>query len=93
MSITNPPERRHTISQNYQHNPDRRHMNNLADRRHISPPLHINICDNQSALLNSNQGESMHQRNLMEFSQRRHGRGNFPLVNIFISNANFYKMF
>lgn len=46
---------------------------NLADRRHISPPLHINICENNTSLLGSPQGE--HHRPLLDFNQRRHGRG------------------
>lgn len=76
IPLTNAPERRHTISQNYHNGSDRRHMPNLADRRHISPPLHINICDNSNNLMTNAPPESMHQRSMMDFShsQRRHGR-------------------
>lgn len=72
----NPIERRHTLNQNFHGGNDRRHLNNLADRRHISPPLHINICENSSAILNTAAGDAIHPRNL-DFShpQRRHGRG------------------
>ncbi|XP_018328289.1 RING finger protein 44-like [Agrilus planipennis] len=63
------------LSQGYQHVQDRRGIGNLADRRHISPPLHINICDNPTNLLSTPQAEEL-QRQLMDFSnsQRRHGR-------------------
>lgn len=83
ISIANQPERRHANSQSYHnghngHNgSDRRHIPNLADRRHISPPLHINICDNPNNIIANSPSDGMHQRNMMEFphSQRRHGRG------------------
>lgn len=77
ISLTNAPERRHTISQNYHNGSDRRHLPNLADRRHISPPLHINICDSSSNIMTNAASEGMHQRSMMDFShsQRRHGRG------------------
>ncbi|KAJ8968000.1 hypothetical protein NQ314_002534 [Rhamnusium bicolor] len=75
-SITNAPERRNTISQSYHNGGDRRHLPNLADRRHISPPLHINICDSTTNIINNTPSDGMHQRNVMDFShsQRRHGR-------------------
>ncbi|XP_065170492.1 E3 ubiquitin-protein ligase RNF38 isoform X3 [Atheta coriaria] len=68
------PDRRHLnqVERRPNYPADRRHMN-LADRRHISPPLHINICENNTSLLGSPQGE--HHRPLLDFNQRRHGRG------------------
>lgn len=79
MPISNPVERR--MNQGYQVNGDRRHHGNLSliDRRHISPPLHINICENSPPVINSSQADGL-QRSLMDFSssQRRHGRGKFP---------------
>ncbi|CAH1100418.1 unnamed protein product [Psylliodes chrysocephalus] len=60
-------------------NGDRRHMPSLVDRRHISPPLHINICENTNGMMNINtppaEGMQMHQRAMMDFShgRRRHG--------------------
>lgn len=77
LQNNNPIERRHALNQNFHGGNDRRHLNNLADRRHISPPLHINICDNSNAILNTAAGDAIHPRNL-EFSHpqnRRHGRG------------------
>lgn len=76
ISLPNQIERRHTLNQNFHGGNDRRHLNNLADRRHISPPLHINICDNSNAILNTAAAEGIHSRNL-DFSlpPRRHGRG------------------
>ncbi|RZC32255.1 GATA zinc finger domain-containing protein 14-like, partial [Asbolus verrucosus] len=77
IPLSNPPERRHAPVQNYHNGGDRRHMPNLGDRRHISPPLHINICENSTNILNNSPSDVMHQRNIMDFSnsQRRHGRG------------------
>lgn len=77
MPLANLIERRHSINQNFHNSNDRRHLNNLADRRHISPPLHINICENAGAMLNPPLNDGIHQRNLMDFShsQRRHTRG------------------
>lgn len=76
IPLQNPIERRHTLNPNFHSGNDRRHLNNLPDRRHISPPLHINICDNSNAILNTAAAEGMHPRNL-DFShpQRRLGRG------------------
>lgn len=75
MPLSNPNERRH--NQSFHNNNDRRHINTLSDRRHISPPLHINICENPTAILNSAPNDGIHQRNIMEYSHphRRHGRG------------------
>ncbi|XP_017769045.1 PREDICTED: RING finger protein 44 isoform X2 [Nicrophorus vespilloides] len=64
--INNAPERRQSYA------PDRRHMNSISDRRHISPPLRINICENNGSLLGSPQSD--HQRPLLDFNQRRHAR-------------------
>ncbi|XP_031332977.1 RING finger protein 44 isoform X3 [Photinus pyralis] len=63
------------INQGYQQNGERRHHLGLSDRRHISPPLHINVCENSSPILNGSQNEGL-QRTLIDFSnsQRRHGR-------------------
>ncbi|ENN72991.1 hypothetical protein YQE_10380, partial [Dendroctonus ponderosae] len=69
--IQNPPDRRHSMQQNYHGVNDRRLMPGLADRRHISPPLHINICEN-----NSGPTENIHPRGLMEYPQRMSARGN-----------------
>ncbi|KRT83684.1 zinc finger protein [Oryctes borbonicus] len=74
INLSNTVERRHTVSQNYQLGTDRRHLTNLADRRHISPPLHISICDNSTSILGSPQTENLIQRNMMDYPQRRHGR-------------------
>lgn len=82
-------DRRHTISQNYQHNTDRRHIPNMSDRRHISPPLHINICDN-STTINANQNDNLHARNHVDFSQRRHGRGK---LYFYINSYRLHKLF
>lgn len=79
ININTTTDRRHTISQSYQHNADRRHITNMSDRRHISPPLHINICDN-STTINANQNDNLHSRNHIDFSQRRHGRGMLLLL-------------
>lgn len=51
---------------------DRRHTNGLLDRRHISPPLHINVCDNSppNLTLLSNQAQADHHG--AQFPQRRH---------------------
>lgn len=98
LSLNTNVDRRHTISQNFQHNTDRRHLTNMSDRRHISPPLHINICENSPTILNANQNEGLHQRNIMDFPQRRHGRGNFKIsfvirngliiwINLYIDNC------
>lgn len=53
---------------------ERRHINNINDRRRITPPLHP--CDNATSLLNNGTTEAIHQRNHMDYShiQRRHGR-------------------
>ncbi|KAJ8983913.1 hypothetical protein NQ317_006717 [Molorchus minor] len=74
IPVSNAPERRHSASQSYHNSNDRRLPLNLADRRHISPPLHINICDS-SAMINS-PTDGMHPRTMLDFShsQRRHGR-------------------
>lgn len=79
IPLSNAPERRHPPVQNYHNGGDRRHMPNLGDRRHISPPLHINICENSPNIMNNSPSDVIHQRNLMDFSnsQRRHGRGKF----------------
>ncbi|CAH1373406.1 hypothetical protein MTP99_014807 [Tenebrio molitor] len=76
IPLSNAPERRHAPVQNYHNGGDRRHMPNLGDRRHISPPLHINICDNSTNIISNSPPDVMHQRNMMDFSnsQRRHGR-------------------
>ncbi|KAF2879206.1 hypothetical protein ILUMI_26961 [Ignelater luminosus] len=72
IPITNPTERR--MNQGYQHTGDRRHHGGLPDRRHISPPLHINICENTPSVINTPQAEGL-QRTVMDFSNsRRHGR-------------------
>lgn len=76
--LPNPPERRHTLQQSYHNVNDRRLMPGLSDRRHISPPLHINICDN-----NNGPGENMHQRGMMDFSQRR------PARDVIVSPVHF----
>lgn len=86
MNMANNVDRRHTVSQNYQHGTDRRHLNNLADRRHISPPLHISICDNSTSILGSPQAENILQRNMMDFPQRRHGRGTVFFFALFLFN-------
>ncbi|CAG9769258.1 unnamed protein product [Ceutorhynchus assimilis] len=67
--LPNPPERRLNIQGNFHNVNDRRLMPGLADRRHISPPLHINICDN-----NTGPSENIHPRGMMDFSQRRSPR-------------------
>ncbi|XP_022904765.1 E3 ubiquitin-protein ligase RNF38 isoform X2 [Onthophagus taurus] len=74
IQLPNPVERRHNVGvgPSYQQHNDRRH--NLSDRRHISPPLRISICENTTSLLGSPQGESIHPRNVIDFTQRRHGR-------------------
>lgn len=75
IPITNPTERR--MNQGYQHTGDRRHHGGLPDRRHISPPLHINICENTPSVINNSQAEGL-QRTVMDFSNsRRHGRGTY----------------
>ncbi|XP_066248420.1 E3 ubiquitin-protein ligase RNF38 [Euwallacea similis] len=66
--IQNQPVR-HNLQPNYHNMNDRRLMPGLSDRRHISPPLHINICDN-----NSGPSENMHPRGMMDFSQRMNAR-------------------
>lgn len=67
--LPNQPDRRLNLQPNYHNVNDRRLMPGLADRRHISPPLHINICDN-----NSGPSDNMHPRGLMDFSQRMNAR-------------------
>lgn len=75
-------------------NGDRRHMPSLVDRRHISPPLHINICENTNGMMNINtppaEGMQMHQRAMMDFShgRRRHGIGEETLFNYLINQKN-----
>lgn len=49
-SHQNHQERRQNHGLTNPHSSDRRHMSGLSDRRHISPPLHINICDNSASL-------------------------------------------
>lgn len=73
-------ERRNTLVNG--HVPERRHMSGLADRRHISPPLHINICDSAPTLHTLSpvgpQPEGLaHGRSTItiDYSQRRNGRG------------------
>ncbi|KAL1506500.1 hypothetical protein ABEB36_005852 [Hypothenemus hampei] len=63
--IQNQADRRHNLQPNYHNINDRRLMAGLADRRHISPPLHINICDS-----NTGPSENVHPRALMDFPQR-----------------------
>ncbi|KYB29529.1 hypothetical protein TcasGA2_TC031994 [Tribolium castaneum] len=75
IPLSNAPERRHAPVQNYHNGGDRRHMPNLGDRRHISPPLHINICDNSTNIMNNSPPDVLHQRMDFSNSQRRHGRG------------------
>lgn len=91
MPLANPIERRHTINQNFHNGNDRRHLNNLSDRRHISPPLHINICENANAMLNTAPNDGMHQRNLVDFShsQRRHARGIWIVQLVQLANDCF----
>ncbi|XP_050296233.1 E3 ubiquitin-protein ligase RNF38 isoform X3 [Anthonomus grandis grandis] len=66
---TNQPERRHSIPPNYHNVNNNRLMPGLSDRRHISPPLHINICDSNTA-----PSENVHPIGMMDFSQRRTNR-------------------
>lgn len=84
----NPQERRHPMASDFLHN-ERRNMGNLSDRRHISPPLHLNLCEGSPNLINGNQNDVLLQRNPMEFNQRRHGRGNesFFIFMIFCFNS------
>ncbi|XP_076251079.1 ring finger protein murashka [Rhynchophorus ferrugineus] len=77
-NLSSPQERRHTIAQTYHNVTDRRLMPGLADRRHISPPLHINVCEN-----NNNPNENIHPRGMMDFSQRR------PARDVIVSPVHF----
>lgn len=63
LPVSNPIERRHTLNQSFHNSNDRRHLNNLPDRRHISPPLRISICENPTA------------NEQFAHSHRRHPRG------------------
>lgn len=94
-------ERRTTLPNN--HGAERRHMGpmslSLSDRRHISPPLHINICETAPSLHTlspvSGQPDAMamnHARSNMnmDYSQRRNGRGGMSLnLYIFVSRNSY----
>ncbi|CAH0559407.1 unnamed protein product [Brassicogethes aeneus] len=73
IPMANAPERRQTLAQNYHNSGDRRMLPN----RHISPALHINVCDNASGMLTNAPSDGLLQRNLMEYpahAQRRLAR-------------------
>ncbi|KAH1027708.1 hypothetical protein HUJ05_001164 [Dendroctonus ponderosae] len=84
--IQNPPDRRHSMQQNYHGVNDRRLMPGLADRRHISPPLHINICEN-----NSGPTENIHPRGLMEYPQRMSARDFVSPVHFQQHSPQYYR--
>ena len=60
-------------------------LNSLSDRRHITPPLHINICDNGPGLLGSPQ-----ERPHLDFNNRRHTRGKLKYFQHSLSNRAFF---
>lgn len=73
-------ERRPAMPNN--HAAERRHLGplglSLSDRRHISPPLHINICDSAPTMhtLSPVGGQQDGRSTInIDYSQRRNGRG------------------
>lgn len=88
-------ERRNTLVNG--HVPERRHMSGLADRRHISPPLHINICDSAPTLHTLSpvgpQPEGLaHGRSTItiDYSQRRNGRGELRVSPVHLQHSPSY---